>query len=116
VLLVFWASWCGPCMADVPHERELVARMKDRPFVLLGVNGDPMKEAAQKVIEREKMTWRSFQNGGHDGPITKAWNISSWPSFYVLDAKGVIQVKQMANKMMDLEIERLTKQVESERK
>ena len=41
-----------------------------------------------------------------------AWNISSWPSFYVLDAKGVIQAKQMTNKMLDLEIERLTKQVE----
>ena len=38
VLLVFWGAWCGPCMALVPHERELAERYKGRPFTLLGVD------------------------------------------------------------------------------
>ncbi len=116
VLLVFWASWCGPCMANVPHERELVARMKDRPFVLIGVNGDPTIEAAQKAIEREKISWRSFRNGGPEGPTTNLWNISGWPTVYVLDAKGAIRGIRMPNNLLDLEVERLTKQLEAERK
>ncbi len=116
VVLVFWASWCGPCMAEVPHERELVARMKDRPFVLIGVNGDSTNKAARTAIEREKINWRSFRNGGPEGPITKAWNVSAWPTLYVLDAKGVIREKQIADKMLDRAVERLTKEVEAERK
>ncbi len=50
VVLVFWASWCGPCMADVPHELELIARHKDRPFALLGVTCDEDLAAAREAI------------------------------------------------------------------
>jgi thiol-disulfide isomerase/thioredoxin len=57
VAIVFWASWCGPCMELIPHERELVKRLKDRPFVLLGVNGDDDRAKATEVMTKEAMTW-----------------------------------------------------------
>jgi peroxiredoxin len=116
VVLVFWASWCAPCMAEVPHEREMVSRMEDRPFVLIGVNGDATKEEAKKAIDRTKINWRSFRNGGPEGRITKAWNVHSWPTLYVLDAKGVIRAKGISDKRLDVEVERLTKEVEATRK
>ena len=62
----FWASWCGPCMAMLPHERELVERLKDKPFILIGVNGDETREKAKEVMAKEKMTWPSFWNGDKD--------------------------------------------------
>ena len=49
VAVVFWATWCGPCMGMVPHERELVKRLEGKPFVLLGVNGDDDREVAKTV-------------------------------------------------------------------
>src|SRR5260370_29568897 len=63
VVLLCWATWCAPCMAQVPHERELVTRMKDRPFVMIGVNGDSTKEAAGKTVADHKINWRSFWVG-----------------------------------------------------
>ena len=54
VAVVFWASWCGPCRAMIPHERELVERFRGKPFVMVGVNNDDNHDAARKVIAAEK--------------------------------------------------------------
>jgi thiol-disulfide isomerase/thioredoxin len=56
VMISFWASWCGPCMRLVPDERALAERMKGKPFVLVGVNGDSKKADAQRAVTEEKMT------------------------------------------------------------
>jgi AhpC/TSA family len=48
VVLVSWATWCAPCMAMVPHERELVKRLDGKPFALLGVNCDGDREKARR--------------------------------------------------------------------
>ena len=54
VVLVFWGTWCGPCMAQVPEERKLVERLKGQPFALLGVDCDRDKDTARAVMAREK--------------------------------------------------------------
>ena len=54
VVLVFWGSWCGPCMLQVPHERELAERHKDEPFALLGVDCEMSKGEGIKAVGRER--------------------------------------------------------------
>ena len=56
-----------------PHERSLVQKYKDQPFVIIGVNSDVDKSSLKERIEEEKITWRSFWNGpeGTGGPISK---------------------------------------------
>ena len=94
-VLSFWASWCGPCMRLVPEERALTERMKSKPFAMVGINGDGILADARRAVEHEKMTWPSFWNGkdGPDGPISSAWNVSGWPTVYVIDAGGIIRFK-----------------------
>lgn len=90
-----------------PHERSLVERLKDQPFVLLGVNSDK-KDKFRIAIKREKMTWRSWWDGGTTGgPIAKAWNVKGWPTIYVLDEKGVIRFKGVRGKKMDEAVDTL---------
>jgi thiol-disulfide isomerase/thioredoxin len=117
VVVNFWASWCGPCMAMVPHERELVERLNDKPFVLIGVNGDESIEKAKEVMTKEKMTWPSYWDGPRDDEkaISRAWNVRGWPTIYVLDAKGVIRFKHVSGKEMDKAVDELLKEMEEKK-
>ena len=77
-----------------PHERSLVKRLANQPFALIGVNSDQDRKQLKKTMEEEKITWRSFWDGGStNGPISSKWNVHGWPTIYVLDHKGVIRHK-----------------------
>lgn len=102
VVLTFWGHWCGPCRAMYPHERELVQRLKDEPFTLLGVNSDSDRAQLRRVMEEEGITWRSWWDGGSTrGPIARSWKIDRWPTIYVMDSKGVIRHKNVRGEALD---------------
>jgi thiol-disulfide isomerase/thioredoxin len=114
VVLVFWGSWCGPCMREVGHERELVERLKDKPFALLGVNCGEDKESALKAATAEKMTWPNWYDGGPaDGLIVKRYHISSYPTIFVLDAQGNIQQKGILGSALDKAVDGLLAELET---
>lgn len=93
IVLSFWGSWCGPCMAAVPRERALVERLVGRRFVLLGVNSDEDRGHAKEVVRKERKTWRSWWDGIPAGPIATRWGVRGWPMLYLIDGKGVIRYK-----------------------
>ena len=97
-----------------PHERSLVTKMKDRPFAIIGVNSDRDRAKIQKICTDKKLTWRSFWAGtdGTGGPIPKRWNVSSWPTIYVLDHNGVIRAKNVRGEQLEKWIEQLVDEAE----
>lgn len=93
VMLVFWGNWCGHCRKALPGRQSLAEQFKNRPFVLLGINSDPL-ETAKKAVEREKITWRCWWDGGDTGgPIATAWNVKTWPTVCLLDRRGIIRFR-----------------------
>jgi thiol-disulfide isomerase/thioredoxin len=123
VMLSFWASWCGPCMQMVPSEVRLAKRMEGKPFALVGINGDSNRDDAKHAITKKKMTWPSFwDEKGSDGFISNTWNIHGWPTVFLLDADGVIQLRfegygfnteDLLNQKVDFLINQLEKQKHS---
>jgi thiol-disulfide isomerase/thioredoxin len=111
VALVFWATWCGPCMAEVPHEREMVERLKGKPFALLGVNSDPEPEAAVKAVQSERINWPNWQDGTFlTGEIVKRYHVRGFPTIYLLDAQGIIR-KAEAGESLDQAVDRLIAEI-----
>src|SRR5437879_10530632 len=100
-----------------PHERSLVSKLAGKPFVLLGVNSDQNREALKKTLVDEKITWRSFWNGGSTGgPISREWKIEGWPTLYLIDHKGVIRQKYLGSPgdaALDRAIDALVKEAEA---
>ena len=99
-----------------PHERSLVKRLADEPFALIGINSDKDLEALRPRLEEENITWRSFWNGpdGTGGPISTAWGVRSWPTIYVLDAKGVIRYRNVRGQAMDKAVDTLLAELTDE--
>ncbi len=92
-----------------PLERSLVKKYKDSPFALIGVNSDADLEKISNVVREEDITWRSFWNGpkGTKGPISSTWNVSGWPTVYLLDAKGCIRFRNPPHKQLGTRIDEL---------
>ena len=97
ILLDFWGHWCPPCRRLYATEQELNLKLADAPFVLLGVNSDRKLETARTAVENEGLSWRHYWNGpkGTAGPISEQWNVEGWPTFYLIDAEGVIRYKEL---------------------
>ncbi len=91
VVLDVWATWCGPCKAMIPGERELVGKLKGKPFALISVSVDEEKQTLKEFLAETKMPWTHWWNG-EEGGIVEEWNVRFYPSVYVIDAKGVIRL------------------------
>jgi thiol-disulfide isomerase/thioredoxin len=121
-LVVFWATWCNPCMAMVPHELSLAKRYASRPFTLFGINGDKDPAVARRAADELHMTWRSLQSAHHPDDPDKTpnrygliWKAECWPTVILLDPQGIVKQRWRGapdSQELDDAIEALVRQAE----
>ena len=93
-----------------PHERSLVERLKNEPFVLLGINTDQDPKLYREEAKKNGISWRSAIDGSTSGPICTKWGVEGFPTLYLIDAKGVIRQAWLGNpgdETIDKEIDKL---------
>ena len=114
VVLDIWATWCGPCKAMIPHEREMNEKLKGKPFAFISISGDDSKETLTSFLEKEKMPWVHWF-ADRKG-ILKDWNIRFYPTMYILDHKGVIRAKGLRGEELEKKVNELVVEAEKAKK
>lgn len=107
VLVVdFYATWCPPCMAAIPHNRELLKENKDKGLVFLGV--------CTSSSGSEKMVANARQYGinytiARDATekVADTWAVSSYPTYAVMDRKGIVRAVGLVPSKLDDVVKKL---------
>ncbi|MFO0955942.1 MAG: TlpA disulfide reductase family protein [Isosphaeraceae bacterium] len=85
---------CGVCRQMYPYLRAMVDRYREKPFALLGISVEDDVQELVSLADKGENTWPILWDGENlEGPLASQWMIRSMPTFYVLDAKGVIRNK-----------------------
>jgi cytochrome c biogenesis protein CcmG, thiol:disulfide interchange protein DsbE len=88
VLLDFWASWCGPCVAELPHIEKLHKDFKDKGLVVLGVNNEDA-EIAREYVKKKGYTFTTLVD--EEREVTRKYGVSGIPQVYIIDREGKIK-------------------------
>ena len=113
-LIVFWSTWCGFCMQELPHEIELSQLYADSGLRVIGVNADETREVAKEAVEENGIPWLNVYEGPEKS-ISSELQVAMWPTLYLLDAEGRIVSATPFLRMVGAEIQEdgVTRQVNS---
>ncbi len=93
VLIDFWATWCGPCMNEMPHLKEAYAEFRPKGFEIYGVSLDRNDEDWRSVVD-STMPWVNVINTA-DSPATTDYSVRTIPSNFLISPDGVIVAKDL---------------------
>jgi len=89
VLIDFWATWCGPCVAALPEVLETYKQYHPKGFEIVGISFDKDKDALTKFIKEKEMTWPQYFDGlGWDNKIGREFGINAIPAMWLIDKNG----------------------------
>jgi peroxiredoxin len=89
VLLNFWATWCGPCRAEMPDMQAVYEELRDRGFVVVAVNGGEGRERVQSFVEEFGLTFPVLVD--EEREVLRQYGVRGFPTTFVIDGDGVIQ-------------------------
>jgi thiol-disulfide isomerase/thioredoxin len=105
VVIDFWATWCGPCVAEMPKMKELYAKYRSKGVEFIGVSLDQPAEqggleSLKTFVKENGITWpQYYQGNGWNSTFSSSWKINSIPRVFVVDQAGKLYSVEARGKL-----------------
>ncbi|MFM1996682.1 MAG: hypothetical protein RLZZ111_1069 [Planctomycetota bacterium] len=113
VLVDFWATWCGPCVAEIPNVLEQYEKYHDQGFEVVGVSLDQERDALEKFVAEQKIPWPIlFEESGGDGwqhPLATYYGISGIPTVVLIGRDGNVITLDARGEKLGEQLDKLFK-------
>ena len=108
VLLDFWATWCFPCRAEMPHLKRVYDKYKDQKFEVIGISLDHGRAVLDSYIEKQNITWLQFLD--EDRAVTQMYNVKGIPATFLIDGEGIVRKVELRGRALEEAVAELVKE------
>lgn len=111
VLLDFWATWCKPCIVEMPNVKRIYDMYQKEGFEIIGISLDSKRTALESYIKKNDIKWPQFFDGAAwNNEIATKYKVRSIPATFLLDRKGKIRFKSVRGSQLARAVEQLVKE------
>lgn len=109
VLIDFWATWCAPCVAELPRVQAAYAKYRAAGFEVIGVSLDETRAALTDFVQSRSIPWRQVHNASSGGDLVEAFGVTSIPATFLVDPQGTIVRLDLRGEALDKTLSTLIK-------
>ena len=108
VLLDFWATWCGPCIQEMPNVKQTYAKYKNQNFEIIGISLDRSKAPLESYIEKEGIRWPNYYDSTRQ--VSNMYQVRFIPSTFLIDGDGVIRKTNLRGSALESAVAQLVQE------
>jgi len=113
VVVDFWATWCGPCIASIPHNNEVAKKYADEGVAVVGACTGGGEERMEKIAKDKGIEYPAAKT---TEAVAKSWKVGWFPTYAVIDRKGNVRAFGIKPDYVDKVVEALLKEQPAEKK
>ena len=108
LLIDFWATWCGPCVAEMPNVKNIYSKFHPQGFEIVGISLDQSRDRLDQYIKSNQIAWPQYFDGKWwNNDVAVRYGIKSIPTTILVDKSGKIRFKSVRGKQLENAVQQL---------